>query len=83
MENRQSNLLLENRMNQEIERLREVIKNAAENLRAQCVGLRVVADLERALETPPAHSEVSPANDEMRDRPDSATPQTHSTSKPK
>jgi hypothetical protein len=24
--------------------------------------LRVVADLERALETPPAHSEVSPSN---------------------
>lgn len=49
-------------MNQEIERLRQVIKTAAENLRAQCVGLRVVADLERALETPPAHSEVSPSN---------------------
>ncbi len=49
-------------MNQEIERLREVIKTAAENLRAQCVGLRVVADLERALETPPAHFEVSPSN---------------------
>jgi hypothetical protein len=65
MENRQSNLLLENRMNQEIERLREVIKNAAEALRAQCVGLRVVADLERALETPSAADESSHSNDQL------------------